>query len=199
MGGVLFVSAIASAQSISATSTTSSPSDSVPTSTGLQVTNTVDNAAPHEGDTVTYTITVEALGQSTSTDIVAIDVLPTGLTLVNATASQGSYASSTGVWAVGDLPPNSSATLVIAAAVNPGTTGQTLTDSATVSESSFDIQAGTNTSASASVSITIVQATSTATVTTGTALNLASVSSQETATTNAITNSPPSDGHCGGP
>jgi uncharacterized repeat protein (TIGR01451 family) len=113
---------------IATTTPTSTPS------ADLSVSKTVDNAAPHEGDTVHYTVTVSALGPATSTGVVATDTLPSGLTFANATASVGTYASSTGTWTIGDLAASSTATLQIAAQVNAGTAGQTILNSAIAGE-----------------------------------------------------------------
>ena len=75
----------------------------VPSSADLLVTKTVDNSTPSTGNTVHYTVSVTDLGPATSTGVVATDTLPSGLTFVSATTSQGSYASSTGAWNIGDL------------------------------------------------------------------------------------------------
>jgi uncharacterized repeat protein (TIGR01451 family) len=45
------------------------------------------------------------------------DLLPAGLTFVSATPAQGTYSSSTGVWAVGNLASGASTSLVITATV----------------------------------------------------------------------------------
>ena len=101
----------------------------------LQIVKTVDNANPNPGDTVNYTVTVTDLGPATSTGVVATDTLPTGVTFVSATSSVGSYATSTGVWTIGDLATSSIATLTIAATVDAGTAGTSITNWATVGES----------------------------------------------------------------
>jgi uncharacterized repeat protein (TIGR01451 family) len=62
--------------------------------------------------------------------------LPSDLTFVNATASVGTYSSSTGVWTIGDMSAGSTSTLTIAATVNPSTPiGTTLTNTGFVAES----------------------------------------------------------------
>ena len=104
-------------------------------SADIAITKTVDNATPTAGQTVNYTLTVSALGPATSTGVVATDTLPSGLTFENATASIGSYASSTGTWTIGNLSAGSAATLNIAAQVASGTAGQTITNTAAVGES----------------------------------------------------------------
>ena len=108
---------------------------------------------------MTYTVTVAALGPATSTIVNAQDVLPGGLSLVSATTSVGAYNMSTGNWSIGTLAPNATATLVLAATVDPREAGQTITNTATVTELSslVDQNPGNN---SSSVSI-FVQSTST--------------------------------------
>jgi uncharacterized repeat protein (TIGR01451 family) len=102
----------------------------------ISIVKTVDNANPAAGATVNYTLTVTDNGPATSTGVVATDTLPSGLTFVSATTSAGSYASSTGTWTIGTLNANATATLQIAATVNSGTAGQTITNIGTVGESS---------------------------------------------------------------
>lgn len=50
---------------------------------------------------------------NSATNVQVMDLLPDGLDYASYTSSLGTYTSSTGVWAVGTLPPNSSATLTI--------------------------------------------------------------------------------------
>ena len=130
---------------------------STPTSTpsaDLSINKTVDNTSPSEGNTVNYTLTVTNNSTSTtSTDVVASDTLPTDLTFEDATASAStSFASSTGIWTIGDLSPSSTATLQIAALVNSGDAGNTITNTATVSASTTDPDLSNN---SSSVSIDV--------------------------------------------
>jgi uncharacterized repeat protein (TIGR01451 family) len=69
-----------------------------------------------EGNSVQYVITVSnAAGYSNATGIVLSDLLPTGISFVSATTSQGTYSSSSGVWSVGTLTSGSTATLTIVA------------------------------------------------------------------------------------
>ena len=102
-------------------------------SADLSVTKTVSSSTPVTGSTIDYTITVNASGNATSTGVVATDTWPrAGLTFVSATSSQGTYASSTGVWTIGEMAPSSSATLDITALVtgNPATRSRNLRPSA---------------------------------------------------------------------
>lgn len=138
------------------------PTSTTPTSTvsstpdaELQITNNVDQVTPQEGNTVTYTITVSALGPSTSTGVVATDTLPSGLTFANATATQGTFSSSTGSWTIGDLASGISATLTISATVNSGTSGQSITNTAAVGESPDVVNTNATTSSQSTITIAV--------------------------------------------
>jgi large repetitive protein len=133
----------------------------------LAVAKTVDNAAPQTGMTIHYSIAATDLGPATSTDAVVNDLLPAGLNFVSATSSAGTYSSSTGIWTIGNLSPNATATLRIAATVNASdTSGQVITNTTTASESNTLIDPNSaNNTASANITIattTPIIATSTA-------------------------------------
>ncbi|MCP5089305.1 MAG: DUF11 domain-containing protein [Gammaproteobacteria bacterium] len=98
----------------------------------LSVDKTVDNATPSEGDTITYTVTVTNGGTGPATVVQLMDALPSGVTLVSAIPSQGTYDSITGDWYVGNLAVGSSASLVIQATVDAGTGGTVITNTASV-------------------------------------------------------------------
>ncbi len=83
----------------------------------LSLTKTVNNSTPNVGDNVTFTITVTNSGPDDATGVAVTDVLPSGLTFVSANASQGSYASGTGIWTVGNIDNGENATLTIVATV----------------------------------------------------------------------------------
>jgi uncharacterized repeat protein (TIGR01451 family) len=105
----------------------------------LAVGMTVDNATPAVGDTIHYTITADARGTGASTGVVVNSLLPPSLTYVSATASMGSYAASSGVWTVGDMPAHTSQTLVLAATVNNNAGAATIPNTATAGESPVDV------------------------------------------------------------
>jgi uncharacterized repeat protein (TIGR01451 family) len=80
-----------------------------PTDMDLAVMLSVDNASPHIGDPVTWTVTVTNCGAITLTGIVVNYPLPTGVTETGLSVSQGAYAA--GTWDVGTLAPGAAATL----------------------------------------------------------------------------------------
>src|SRR5262249_25745114 len=69
----------------------------------LQLGKVVSNPRPNVGDIITFTVTLTDNGPSNATNVSVTDLLPAGLTLVNASPSQGSYSPATGVWTVGSL------------------------------------------------------------------------------------------------
>lgn len=100
--------------------------------TDFTVTATSSRAYPYEEDSVTVTVTVSNSGQDATGVEVTVSV-PTGLTVVTATPSAGTYSS--GVWTVGSLNDAASATLELACTVDTSTAGTTLTTTATLTDS----------------------------------------------------------------
>jgi len=86
----------------------------------------VDNRAPNEGDTVTYTVTVTNNGPAAATNLVINDALDTGLTFGLAIPSSGIWSAPN--WAIGNLASGVTETLTIQVTVDSGTNGQTLTN-----------------------------------------------------------------------
>ncbi|HEX3529840.1 MAG TPA: IPTL-CTERM sorting domain-containing protein [Thermoanaerobaculia bacterium] len=89
------------------------------------------------GQTVTYTVTLHnsaAFDQQNNPGHEFTDVLPTGLTLVSATATSGTAATSgnTATWD-GVVPAGGSVTVTITATINAGTAGTTISNQGTVS------------------------------------------------------------------
>src|SRR5262249_53815871 len=70
----------------------------------LRVTKAISDPAPGVGGLVTYTVAVTNLGPSDATTAAIADVLPAGLTFVSATASQGTYDETTGIWTIDAMP-----------------------------------------------------------------------------------------------
>jgi uncharacterized repeat protein (TIGR01451 family) len=102
----------------------------------IQVQKAVDNAVPTAGSNVTFTVTARNAGPSNATNVAVTDVLPPGLTFVSATPSQGSYASGTGIWTIGNLPNGASVTLALTATVTAN--GTYVNTAAKTAETEFD-------------------------------------------------------------
>lgn len=79
---------------------------------------TLDNYGPFTGDLVTYILTLTNNGPDTATNIQVTNTLPSGLSYGNATTGQGTFSTSTGIWAVGELASGSETTLLFDAVVN---------------------------------------------------------------------------------
>lgn len=114
----------------------------------IQVSKAVDNAAPNLGSNVTFTITARNNGPTTATGVWLSDALPSGLTYVSSTPSQGSYNAGTGEWLVGSLNNGSSATLTLIATV---TSTSSITNTAGLSSLDQNDPTPANNSASTSV------------------------------------------------
>jgi uncharacterized repeat protein (TIGR01451 family) len=102
--------------------------------TDLAVTKAVNTTAPSEGATVTYTVVVSNPSTSSATNVTVGDALPAGLTYAagGSSVTQGGYNAGAGLWTVGTLNSGATATMLLAATVNAGTTGWTITNTATI-------------------------------------------------------------------
>ncbi|MBC3540530.1 ice-binding family protein [Rufibacter sediminis] len=82
----------------------------------LSITKAVNATTVTMGDNVIYTIRVTNSGAADATNVTVEDKLPEGLTLVPpAEADKGTYNATTGIWTIGTLPANQTATLRITA------------------------------------------------------------------------------------
>ncbi|MCA9169200.1 MAG: DUF11 domain-containing protein, partial [Planctomycetales bacterium] len=86
-------------------------------SADLSLTKSVSNATPNVGDSVTFTLTLANAGPDAASNVSVGDTLPTGMTFVTSSPSQGSYNSGTGIWTVGSVASGGNATLQIVATV----------------------------------------------------------------------------------
>ncbi len=84
----------------------------------LSLAQSVDNAAPNQGDTIVLTTLMANAGPSTATGIQVRAALPSGLTLVSTAPSVGTYNSANGIWTVPSLAAAANAQLRITAVVN---------------------------------------------------------------------------------
>ncbi|HEX3152354.1 MAG TPA: hypothetical protein VHR66_30050 [Gemmataceae bacterium] len=114
-----------------------------PRQSDLRVTKTVSDSTPNVGDTITFTIDLTNAGPDTATGVLLTDLLPSGLTLVSAAPSQGTYNPTNGVWTVGPVSPGAALKLTLSATVvspSPQTNTATVTDA-----DQFDPNTGNNT------------------------------------------------------
>jgi uncharacterized repeat protein (TIGR01451 family) len=88
-----------------------------PLAADLSLTKTTDTPTPNVGANVTFIVTLTNSGPDAATNVAVTDQLPAGLRLVRATPAQGTYNGSTGVWSVGTVTANSSATLQVVVTV----------------------------------------------------------------------------------
>ena len=99
-------------------------------SADLAVTDVVNNATPNVGATIQYTITVTNNGTSSASEVQLTDLAPSGVTFQSGSGT-GSFNTTTGLWNIGNLSINGTATLTITALVT-GTAGQTIVNTAAV-------------------------------------------------------------------
>ncbi len=121
------------------------------TTADIAVAKTADNLEPKQGDELNFTITATNNGPFEATGLKVTDKLPTGLGYVSSTPSQGSYNSGTGVWTVGSLAKDASATLTLKAGADGS--GE-VTNTASVS--ALDESDTDNTNDTASKTVTIL-------------------------------------------
>ncbi len=115
----------------------------------VAVLKTASSGSVTIGSNVTFTVTAHNAGPSNATGVQVSDLLPSGLTLVTATPSAGTYTAGSGVWTIGPIPNGSSASLVVVATV---TATGTITNTATKSAENESDPNTTNNSASAAIS-----------------------------------------------
>ncbi len=103
-----------------------------PQQADLALAKTTSNPTPNVGDTVTFTLTLTDNGPDSATDAQVTDLLPSGLSFVSDTASQGSYDAASGLWTVGTVNVGSPQTLAIVATI---TSANPVTNTAAISQS----------------------------------------------------------------
>ncbi len=118
--------------------------------TDLQISKTDSPDPVSAGQTLTYTLTVTNAGTIPAKNVTVSDVLPSGLTVNSVTPSQGTWSAP--AWTIGTLAAGTNATLTISATVDPGFSGTTLTNTATVTTSTPEENTGNN-SATASTAV----------------------------------------------
>lgn len=109
--------AVAGGGELNTANDTATDPTNIVSSADIAVFKTVDNSTPNQNTNITFTITTINNGPSDATGVQVTDVLPSGLALVMATPSAGTYNVGTGLWDIGALTKGSSATLQIVATV----------------------------------------------------------------------------------
>ena len=101
----------------------------------LGLTKVASNPAPAAGGPVSYTLTLTNSGPSPATAATITDPLPTGLSFVSATPSQGSCSASgqTVICNLGTLAAGGTALVTLTANVAPSAAGTTVQNTATAS------------------------------------------------------------------
>ncbi|AWK05411.1 hypothetical protein HYN56_14665 [Flavobacterium crocinum] len=99
--------------------TTKTLNVSVTSCSDLTITHTVDNPTPNFGDQVTFTITVNNVGEGDFINTIVSDLLPSGLELVSSSATSGTYDPNTQLWTIPRLNAGQSVVLTIVAQVLP--------------------------------------------------------------------------------
>ncbi|WP_299443437.1 PKD-like domain-containing protein [uncultured Aquimarina sp.] len=103
----------------------------------IVLTKTVDTSPVIEGDTVTFTITVEHLGVNPVSNLVINDALPSELTFGTGTPSFGTWTAPD--WTIGTMFSGEIHTLILEATVNEGSAGLTVTN--TISNTQTEVEA----------------------------------------------------------
>ncbi len=124
-----------------------------PVSADLALSKTVSNASPNTNDLIGYRIVLTNRGPDTATNIVVRDLLPSGVTFVSNSVSQGTYSGITGIWTAGTVNVSGFATLWITGRVAAGTGGQTITNRARISRSSVVDPITTNNTSSVPITV----------------------------------------------
>jgi uncharacterized repeat protein (TIGR01451 family) len=97
----------------------------------LALSKEVSNPTPDEGETIVYTLIITNYGPDQATGVWVSDLLPAGVTYVS-DDGEGSYDPDSGMWAVGSLDVDESATLLITVTINSVTSDTAITNTATI-------------------------------------------------------------------
>lgn len=119
----------------------------------LEVSMTVSDDTPDEGQSFIYQIAVTNNGPDNSTNVQLTDAIPVNLHFSSSTASQGSYNSVTGVWDVTSVNVGETHTLDITVDPDQGTSGSTITN--TIAITALDQTDPNNSNDSATVDIIV--------------------------------------------
>jgi uncharacterized repeat protein (TIGR01451 family)/gliding motility-associated-like protein len=83
----------------------------------LLVNKTVDNRSPKIGESVVFTVTVTNYGLENATGVQLTDKLPSGCIYISSAVSTGTYNNQTGLWSIGNMSSNMTATMTVKAKI----------------------------------------------------------------------------------
>jgi uncharacterized repeat protein (TIGR01451 family) len=126
-----------------------------PVSADLAVFKSVNNATPNTNDLIGYSVVLTNIGPDNATNIVVNDLLPSDVSYVSHSQSQGSYSGATGIWTAGTVNASGFATLWITGRVAAGTGGQTITNTAQITNSSLVDPNPNNNTSSVPITVTL--------------------------------------------
>jgi uncharacterized repeat protein (TIGR01451 family) len=98
----------------------------------LDILKVVNDKSPCEGSEITFVVTVSNPSTTNATGVEVTDLLPSGLTHLSSSTSQGTYNNVTRLWNVGNLNASTNATLTLTARVNTGTAGMSIENSVNI-------------------------------------------------------------------
>ncbi len=130
----------------------SSTSITVPAAADIKVKKTVDNATPKYLQNVKFTINVTNNGPNIASGVKITDILPEGIQIVSSSTNQGTYSS--GVWDIGTLAKDTTATLTVIGKIVASNTELTGTAIKTA-QNEYDTNTGNDAS---SVTLTVPSA-----------------------------------------
>ncbi|WP_173969262.1 Ig-like domain-containing protein, partial [Flavobacterium bizetiae] len=99
--------------------TTKSLNVNVATCSDLTITNTVSNPTPNFGEQITFTVTVNNVGEGNFINTIVSELLPSGFDLISASTTAGTYDLTTQLWTIPTLNAGQSVVLTIVAEVLP--------------------------------------------------------------------------------
>ncbi len=123
--------------------TTKSLNVTVATCSDLTITNTVSNPTPNFGEEITFTVTVNNVGEGNFINTIVSDLLPSGFDMVSSNTSAGTYDPVTHFWTIPTLNAGQSVTLTIVAEVVPG--GEYVSVASVDVSTPLDVNAANNT------------------------------------------------------
>ena len=96
------------------------------------------DSTPKEGDLVTFLIEVTNDGSGQATNVTLTDSLPTGITFTASDPSQGLYDPVSGIWTIGTLGDETTATIKLTGRVDVGQGGNTIINTTSAATSDQD-------------------------------------------------------------